>query len=147
MIVPILPVAPLPAVGVVPAGTVRAGHFVMQAAVQAGRPRELLFMPGWWYVISAESFLDRIETVPDTVALAPQVKCPVLCIRGDKEPRDRYPAEEFQARAGGSCKVEIVPNCDHFYNGCEDVVANHVANFLTQMRVLHTLKQQANNRQ
>jgi len=103
-----------------------------QAAVKAGRPKELLFMPGWWYVISAESFLDRIETVPDTIALAPQVKCPVLCIRGDKEPRDRYPAEEFQARAGGSCKVEIVPNCDHFYNGREDVVAKHVAAFLAQ---------------
>jgi hypothetical protein len=28
--------------------------------------------------------------------------------------------------------VEIVPNCDHFYNGCEDIVANHVAGFLTQ---------------
>ena len=103
-----------------------------QAAVQAGRPKELMFMPGWWYVISAESFLDRIETVPDTIALAPQVKCPVLCIRGDKEPRDRYPAEEFQARAGGPCKVEIVPDCDHFYNGREDVVAAHVAVFLAQ---------------
>lgn len=118
-----------------------------QAAVKAGRPRELLFMPGWWYVISAESFLDRIETVPDTIALAPQVKCPVLCIRGEKEPRDRYPAEEFQESAGGACKVEIVPNCDHFYNGCEDVVANYVANFLTQMLVPSTLKHQASSRQ
>ena len=107
-------------------------HAQAVAAVKAGRPRELLMMPGWWYVISAESFLDRIETVPDTIALAPKVKCPVLCIRGDKEPRDRYPAEEFQAHAGGACKVEIVPECDHFYNGREDVVANHVADFLAQ---------------
>jgi hypothetical protein len=29
-----------------------------RALVQAGRGRELMFMPGWWYVISAESFLD-----------------------------------------------------------------------------------------
>jgi hypothetical protein len=101
------------------------------AAVKAGRPKELMFMPGWWYVISAESFLDRIETVPSTVGLAPQIKCPVLCVRGDKEPRDRYPAEEYQAAAGGPCAVEIVPECDHFYNGCEDVVAAHVANWLT----------------
>ena len=107
-------------------------HAQAVAAVKAGRPRELLMMPGWWYLISAESFLDRIETVPDTIALAPKVKCPVLCIRGDKEPRDRYPAEEFQAHAGGACKVEIVPECDHFYNGREDVVANHVADFLAQ---------------
>jgi pimeloyl-ACP methyl ester carboxylesterase len=100
------------------------------AAVKAGRPKELMFMPGWWYVISAESFLDRIETVPSTVELAPLIKCPVLCIRGGKEPRDRYPAEEYAAAAGGPCKVEIVPDCDHFYNGCEDVVAAHVASWL-----------------
>jgi pimeloyl-ACP methyl ester carboxylesterase len=107
-------------------------HAQAAAAVKAGRPRELLMMEGWWYVISAESFLDRIETVPDTVALAAKVKCPVLCIRGDQESRDRYPAEEFQAKAGGPCKVEIVPDCDHFYNGREDVVAKHVADFLAQ---------------
>jgi pimeloyl-ACP methyl ester carboxylesterase len=101
-----------------------------QAAVKAGRPKELMLMPGWWWVIGAESFLDRIETVPDTIALAPNIKCPVLCIRGDQEPRDRYPAEEYQAAAGGPCEVEIVPNCDHFYNGNEDIVANHVATWL-----------------
>jgi pimeloyl-ACP methyl ester carboxylesterase len=111
-------------------------HAQAVAAVKAGRPRELLMMPGWWYLISAESFLDRIETVPDTIALAAKVKCPVLCVRGDKEPSDRYPAEEFQANAGGPCKVEIVPGCDHFYNGREDVVANHVADFLAQTLAL-----------
>ena len=104
--------------------------------VKAGRGRELMFMPGWWYVISAESFLDRIDTVPDTIGLASQVRCPVLCIRGDQEPRDRYPAEEFQSHAGGPCAVEIVPNCDHFYNGCEDKVAQLVSSWLTR-----TLKQ------
>jgi len=102
------------------------------AAVKAGRPRELMFMPGWWYVISAESFLDRLTEVPDTIALAPRIKCPVLCIRGDRESRDRYPAEEFQSRVGGPCKVEIVPDCDHFYNGCEDRIANLVSSWFAQ---------------
>lgn len=102
------------------------------ALVKAGRPRELLFMPGWWYVISAESFLDRLTAVPDTIALAPQVKCPVLCIRGGSESRDRYPAEEFQSRAGGPCTVEIVPGSDHFYNGCDDKVAGIVSAWLAQ---------------
>ena len=101
-----------------------------QALVKAGRGRELLLMPGWWYVISAESFLDRLVTVPDTLALAPRIKCPVLCIRGDKEDRDRYPAEEFQARAGGPCEVEIVPDCDHFYNGREPAVQTLVSGWL-----------------
>ncbi len=100
--------------------------------VAAGRGRELMFMPGWWYVISAESFLDRIVNVPDTVALAPQIKCPVLAIRGDKEERDRYPAEEFAAACGGPCEVNIVANCDHFYNEREDHVAGIVAGWLAK---------------
>jgi pimeloyl-ACP methyl ester carboxylesterase len=103
-----------------------------EALVKAGRGRELMLMPGWWWVISAESFLDRMRSVPDTIALAPRIKCPVLCIRGDREDAERYPAEEFQRAAGGPGKVEILPNCDHFYNGCEDKVANIVASWLAQ---------------
>jgi len=98
--------------------------------VDAGRGRELMFLPGWWYVISAESFLDRIRTIPDTIALAPKIACPVLCIRGDKEDVDRYPAEEFQRAARAPCTVEIVANCDHFYNGREDTVASIVSSWL-----------------
>jgi alpha/beta superfamily hydrolase len=52
----------------------------------------------------------------------------VLYLRGDKEPRDLYPAEEFAKRT--NCKVEIVADCDHFYNGREDAVANLVEKFL-----------------
>ena len=103
-----------------------------QALVKAGQGRELMFMPGWWYVIGAESFLDRIATVPDTLALAPQIKCPVLAIRGDQEDRNRYPAEEFQAAAGGPCEVNIVKDCDHFYNGKEDEVAAIVSIWLAK---------------
>jgi pimeloyl-ACP methyl ester carboxylesterase len=81
-------------------------------------------------VISAASFLDRLETVPDTIALAPQIKCPVLAIRGDQEPRDRYPAEDYAAAAGGPCNVEIVADCDHFYNGREAVICALVSKWL-----------------
>lgn len=104
--------------------------------VAAGRGKELMFMPGWWWVITAESFLDRIVTVPDTIGLAPQIKCPVLAVRGDQEDRDRYPAEEFHAAAGGPCKVEIVPDCDHFYNGREKTVAGIVSGWLAQTLAL-----------
>jgi pimeloyl-ACP methyl ester carboxylesterase len=98
--------------------------------VKMGHGRELMFIPGWWYVISAESFIDRIATVPDTLALAPKIKCPVLFICGDKEDPERYPAKEYQRGAGGRCDVEIVPNCDHFYNGREDHVSDIVAKWL-----------------
>jgi len=104
-----------------------------RALVKAGRGRELLLIPGWWYVISAESFLDRLTEVPDTIALAPRITCPVLCIRGDQESRDRYPAEEFQSRVAGPCEVEIVPDSDHFYVGREDTVAAIVSSWLTRM--------------
>jgi pimeloyl-ACP methyl ester carboxylesterase len=99
--------------------------------VKCGQGRELMFIPGWWYVISVESFLDRIATVPDTLALAPKIKCPVLCICGDKEDPGRYPAKEYQRHAGGPCDVEIVPDCDHFYNGREGVVSDIVTKWLT----------------
>jgi pimeloyl-ACP methyl ester carboxylesterase len=98
--------------------------------VQAGRGRELMLMPGWWYAISAESFLDRLTETPDTLELAPRVRCPSLFIRGDKEPREQYPGEEFRARSGGPCTVEIVPDCDHFYNGREEAVRTIVSSWL-----------------
>jgi pimeloyl-ACP methyl ester carboxylesterase len=98
--------------------------------VQAGRGRELMLMPGWWYAISAESFVDRLTETPDTLALAPRIKCPSLFVRGDKEPREQYPAEEFKARSGGPCTVEIVPDCDHFYNGREEAIQTIVSSWL-----------------
>lgn len=101
-----------------------------RAMVAAGRGGDLLLMPGWWYAISADSFLDRLTETPDALALAPQIKCPTLYIRGDKEPRVQYPAEDFRDRSAGPCTVEIVPNCDHFYNGCEEVVQSLVALWL-----------------
>ena len=60
------------------------------------------------------------------LALAPRITCPVLYIRGDKEPAHVYPAEEFAARAGGRCDVRIVKDCDHFYGGREDTIAEIV---------------------
>ena len=104
--------------------------------VKSGKGRELMLIPGWWYVISAESFLDRIETVPDTIALAAKIQCPVLCICGDQEDAYRYPAKEYQSHAAGRCDVEIVPNCDHFYNGREETVSNIVASWLKRTLTL-----------
>ncbi len=98
-----------------------------KALVKAGRGKQLLLMPGWWYVITAESFLDRLSEMPDVLALAPKIKCPVLYIRGDQESAQQYPAEEFQRRAGGPCDVEIVPDCDHFYVGREAAIAGQVS--------------------
>jgi len=101
-----------------------------RALVAAGRGKELMQMPGWWYVITAESYIDRLESTPDVLELAPRVTCPTLFIRGDREPRDSYPAEEFAQRAGGPVRVEIIPDCDHFYNGQEQAVQERVSSWL-----------------
>jgi pimeloyl-ACP methyl ester carboxylesterase len=91
------------------------------------KPTELMLLPGWWYAITAGSFLD-LANCPDILELAPKIRCPVLYLRGDKEPRDLYPAEEFAKKT--DCKVEIVPDCDHFYNGCEEAVSGIISRWL-----------------
>jgi pimeloyl-ACP methyl ester carboxylesterase len=93
------------------------------------QPKELMLMPGWWYAVTAESFLD-LANCPDILELAPKIACPVLYVRGGKEPRDLYPAEEFQTRCKGACTVEIVPDADHFYNRHEEQVAGIVSGWL-----------------
>jgi len=98
--------------------------------VAAGRGRELLLLPGWWYVTSAASFVDALENCPDVLELAPRVPCPVLYLRGEREPRELYPAEAFSKLSGGPCKVEIVPDCDHFYAGREAAVSTIVCSWL-----------------
>jgi pimeloyl-ACP methyl ester carboxylesterase len=97
--------------------------------VKAGRGRDLMLLPGWWYVTSAASFLD-LANCPDVLEVAPRISCPVLYLRGDAEPRELYPAEEFQRRCAGPCDVEIVPKCDHFYRGREGAVADIVCAWL-----------------
>lgn len=102
-----------------------------EALVAAGRGKELMAMPNWWYVISAESYVDRSSTLPDILELAPAITCPVLYVRGRQEPKDVYPAEAFAERAGGACDVAIVEG-DHFYNGIEDQVCAIVVAWLNR---------------
>lgn len=107
-------------------------HRQAEAMVAEGRGGELMLLPGWWYVTTARSYLDRLTSMPDTVATAPQVHCPVLFIRGDQELHEAYPAEAFAANCGGPCDVEIVADCDHYYNGREDAITKLVADWLAQ---------------
>ncbi|MDX2298904.1 MAG: alpha/beta fold hydrolase [Xanthomonadaceae bacterium] len=105
--------------------------------VAEGRGAELLQVPGWWYVVSAASYVDWLDNVPDVLALAPQIACPVLYLCGDEEPPETYPAEQFSRRAGGPCTVNIVPQCNHFYAGREDAVTQRVVNWLAGLAPMH----------
>ena len=97
--------------------------------VAEGEGERLMLLPGWWYVTTAASFLD-LDNCPDILELAPEIRCPVLYLRGDEEPADLYPAEEFQKRCGGPCTVENVPRCGHFYVGREEAVTELVCRWL-----------------
>jgi hypothetical protein len=105
-------------------------HSKARKLVEEGRGKELMLMPGWWYVITAESFIDRLTEVPDVLALAPEVRCPILYIRGDKENAQRYPAEAFVERATAPAVAKVIADCDHFYNGREEEVASVVTGWL-----------------
>ena len=101
-----------------------------EALVAADKPHQLMLIPDWWWVISARTYLDRLTNAPDLVENAKRIKCPVLFIRGDQEPMENYPAERFKENCAGPCEVAIIPNCDHFYVGAEDLVAKTVTDWL-----------------
>ncbi|MBO9112585.1 MULTISPECIES: alpha/beta hydrolase [Rhizobium/Agrobacterium group] len=98
--------------------------------VAEGKGEELMLFPGWWHVMTAKVFCDQVDNLPDVLDLASLITCPVLYIRGDREPQELYPAEQFAERCGGKVDIVIVPNCDHFYNGVESYVAELVADWL-----------------
>ena len=98
--------------------------------VRDGRGRELVLLPGWWWVASAECIVDYSENMPATLDAALRIKSPVLTLRGDQEPEDLYPAETFGTLCAGRCDVHVLPRCDHFYTGYEKVVTDIVASWL-----------------
>ena len=61
--------------------------------VAAGMGNDLMQVPGWWWIISAQTFVDYLDHCPDILELAPQVRCPVLFLRGDGEAKHVYPGE------------------------------------------------------
>ena len=98
--------------------------------VAEGRGKELLLLPGWWWVASAECVVDYSENMPDTVECARRTKVPELFLRGDQEPADLYPAEAYAAACPSLCEVRILPDCGHFYTGHEDTVSKLIADWL-----------------
>ncbi len=111
-----------------------------EALVAAGRGRELMLLPGWWFVVSAESYVDRMTQMPDILELAPRIRCPVLYVRGDQESATAIPTEDFKRYAGGRCDVEVIPNCDHFYNSCESAVCDVVGAWLADVMRTDAMK-------
>ncbi len=98
--------------------------------VAQGRDRELLLLPGWWYVASARTFLDYSRNCPELLDQAPRIRCPVLSVRGDQEPEDLYPARGFVERCAGPAEAVVLDGCDHFYAGAEPRLSTLVTAWL-----------------
>ena len=98
--------------------------------VAAGNGDTMIALPGWWYAITAASWVDLAQNVPLTVAGAQAYPGPVLALRGALEPRALYPAEEIAAAAGARATLAVVPGADHFYNGVEAGFARVVCDWL-----------------
>lgn len=101
-----------------------------RSLVAAGRGEELMVLPGWWFVISAASLVDRHQNTPDLLENARSVHCPSLFVVGDVEDSTIYPAEEFARLTPGPSEVRIMPGCDHWYTGVEAAVAELVTSWL-----------------
>ena len=98
--------------------------------VGRGQGGKLMLLPGWWHVISAESFLDYVAGVPDVLELAPRIACPSLFVKGTAEDEQLYPADRFRERTAGPCDVIRLDGCDHWYNGFDERTGELVRDWL-----------------
>lgn len=103
-----------------------------RSLVDSGQGDELLLMPGWWFAATAASLLDRHDNTPDLLENATSVACPSLFLVGDRESPEIYPAERFVSLAAGPSLAKILPDCDHWYTGHEDLVAITVTDWLKE---------------
>jgi len=87
--------------------------------VAAGHGDQMIALKGWWYAITAASWVDLSGNVPNTVDNARRYPGPILALRGSKEPAELYPAEAVAEAAGARATLAVVPDGDHFYNGVE----------------------------
>ncbi len=101
--------------------------------VEAGRGSELMLVPGWWYVISAGTYVEYLTKTPDLVEMARRITCPTLSLRGGLEPADLYPMEEFAAESQGAVETRVLDGCDHYYVGCEERVSALVVEWLDRI--------------
>jgi pimeloyl-ACP methyl ester carboxylesterase len=107
--------------------TARARELVAQ-----GRADELMLVPGWWYVISAQTYVEYLDEAPDLLENARLIRCPTLTVRGEQEPPDLYPVEEFARLSPARVDIEIIPDSGHYYVGKESEVSALVAGWLEE---------------
>ena len=104
-----------------------------RALVAEGRGNQLMQGAGWWYLISAASYVDNYDNTPDILEAAPKITCPVLYIVGETEPEARYPITAFADRCAGPVETLRIQGCGHFCTGFEERVAGIVGDWLDSL--------------
>ncbi len=101
-----------------------------RALIAEGRGDELLRTPGWWYLLTATSYVDRVDASPTLLDLAASVTCPVLLIKGADESDEQYPVDGFAERCAGPSDVVRLAGADHFYSDLTQAVGSIVVEWL-----------------
>ena len=103
--------------------------------VAEGRGEQMIALPGWWYAITAASWVDLSQNVPLTVEKVRHYPGPVLALRGAKESAEIYPAEAAAMAAGAHGTLAVISGADHFYNRAEGALAQVVCDWLAKNRL------------
>ncbi len=98
--------------------------------VAEGLGHQLMLVPGWWYVISARTYVEFLDHCPDIIGLAEAIPCESLFIRSREEAAELYPAEELAARSPFPVSINVDDVGGHYYVGHEREVAETVTNWL-----------------
>lgn len=98
--------------------------------VAEGCGDRMMALPGWWYAITAASWVDLSENVCRTADSASRYPGPVLSLRGSLEAPEFYPAEEIARACGSRASLVVVPGADHFYRNAETAFARAVSDWL-----------------
>ena len=114
-------------------GELAAALVDAQRLVDAGRPDEIIALPSWYWAISARSLLERAAQREGLwLDAVNRDLSPVLMLWGETEDRNAAWAgllEQIDASATGGPIV----GSDHWYGGFEELVADRVATFLTEL--------------
>jgi hypothetical protein len=101
--------------------------------VDEGSGEQLLLVPGWWYVISANTYVDLLDNCPDIVEFAADIPCDTLYLRSTEEPASLYPGELIADRCDFAVSVSVLDIGGHYYVDHEDEVADVVATWLAPL--------------
>lgn len=102
--------------------------------VAEGRGDQMIALQGWWYAITAASWVDLSKNVPLTVEGARRYPGPILALRGEREAADLYPAEAVAEAASDRATLAVIPGADHFYNNTEATFARAVCEWLAKIK-------------